>query len=88
MRADVDLTGQAPSLIVFVERAHIIICCEQIEQTGRGPKPNGKHVHLGMTAADAMLLLAQLKEAQARLGLPDNSALIREIPISPAKFRN
>ena len=45
---------------------------------------SGKFVRLGMTAADAMRLLALLKGVQKQLGLPDEPGIVESVLV-PAK---
>jgi hypothetical protein len=88
MKADIDLTGRTPDLIVFHDGSQVIIRCEQVEQTTEGPKPNGKIIHLGLTAADAMRLLNHLSEARRRLQLEAVPTGSQQTIVPPSKKRH
>ena len=88
MQADVELSGRSPSLVVKKDGSQIVIRCEKVDHLPDGPRASGKYIHLGMTAADAMLLLAQLKEAQRRQVLLDPGVRPAMITIPSEKDRN
>jgi hypothetical protein len=88
MEADLDLSGCNPALIVSKNNSQIVIRCEQVTHVPSGPQRTGKYIHLGMTAADAMLLLAQLKEAQRRQVLPDPPGQPTMTDVPPEKDRH
>ena len=88
MQVDVELSGRSPSLVVKRDGSQIVIRCEKVDHLPDGPRASGKYIHLGMTAADAMVLLAQLKEAQRRQALrePDGQPIMIDVP--PSKDHN
>ena len=73
MKADLNLVGTEPSLIVESNRERVIIQATLIEfpEGAEFGKKSEKYIHLGMTVADAMHLLANLKFVQQRYGWPD-----------------
>jgi hypothetical protein len=88
MKADIELSGYAPDLIVGRDGSQIVIRCQQVAQTTEGPKLNGKIIHLGMTAADAMRLLDHLSEARRRLRPKDLPTSSQETVVPPEKDRH
>jgi hypothetical protein len=84
-----DLSGYRPDIIGNPKNPNqLIIRCEMVDHSGGSSKLTGKYIHLGMTAADSMRLLALLSAAQKQLGLPAHSEEATYIVVPPAKDRN
>ena len=91
MASDVehDLRGQHPDIIRNPKNPNqLFIRCEMVDHSGGAPKPTGKYIHLGMTVADSMRLLALLSAVQKQLGLPAHSGKATYTVVPPAKDRN
>jgi hypothetical protein len=80
MQADFDITGYAPDLVVGKNGRQAIIRCEIVDQPSEGPRRSGKYIHLGLTAADAMRLLAHLQGAQKQFGWPIPQGIMIDVP--------
>jgi hypothetical protein len=84
-----DLSGYRPDIIGSAKNPNqLIIRCEMIDHSQGSSKLTGKYIHLGMTAADSMRLLALLSAAQKQLGLPAHSEKATYTVVPPAKDRN
>jgi hypothetical protein len=84
-----DLSGYQPDIIGNPKNPNqLIIRCEMVDHSGGSSKRTGKYIHLGMTVADSMRLLALLSAAQQQLGLPAPSADVKYTVVPPAKDRN
>jgi hypothetical protein len=88
MNDPIELTAHAPQLMVSRDGSQIIIRCQQVEQTAEGPKLNGEYIHLGMTWADGVRLLALLLEAQKQAGQPQPTAQVSVTDVPPVRSRN
>jgi hypothetical protein len=75
-------------VIVMAPGAQQLEIAELVDHSGPEARRSGRFVHLKTTLVDAMQLLALLKEAQRRLGLPDYPDSATMIPVPPAKDRN
>jgi len=65
----------------------IVILGELVKYDPVG-RPSGKYIRLGMTVADAMRLLALLKDVQKQLGLPDELPHVQSMQVPPRTDRN
>jgi hypothetical protein len=84
-----DLSGYRPDIIGSPKNPNqLIIRCEMVDHSGGSSKRTGKYIHLGMTAADSMRLLALLLAAQKQLGLPSHSDEATYTVVPSAKDRN
>ena len=84
-----DLSGYQPDIIGNPKNPNqLIIRCEMVDHSGGIPKRTGKYIHLGMTAADSMRLLALLSAVQKQLGLPDHPGETKYIVVPSKKDRN
>ncbi len=88
-KRDHDLVGCDPVILMSsADAAQIEIRTELIDHSGLVARRSGRFVHLGISLADAMQLLALLKGLQKQLGLPDHAGPVRGISVPPAKDRN
>lgn len=80
-----DLSIVAPDVVS--NRTQIAIQGELVEFDPVARR-SGKYVRLGMTAADAMRLLALLKGIQKQLGLPDEAGQVEGGFVPPKRDQN
>jgi hypothetical protein len=84
-----DLSGYRPDIIGNPKNPNqLIIRCEMVDHSEGESKLTGKYIHLGMTVADSMRLLALLSAAQKQLGLPPHSGDATYTVVPPSKDRN
>ena len=84
-----DLSGYHPDIVGNPNNPNqLIIRCEMVDHSGGPSKLTGKYIHLGMTTADSMRLLALLSAAQKQLGLPSHSSDVKYEVVPPARDRN
>jgi hypothetical protein len=64
-----NLVGTDINVMVGPARPNqVILRCEKVSHASGTGKRTGKYIHLGMTAADAMRLLAMLSAVQKKFG--------------------
>lgn len=87
LEAEFDLVGVSPDLITKPDGKQVMIRCERVAHDP-APRRTGKHIHLGMTPADAMRLLAQLQLAQQQFGWPIHPGGAVFVAVPPDRQKN
>jgi hypothetical protein len=72
----------SPGVAVQADLRHVALTFKVFQQDPAHPEPSESKIHLGMTTETAMNLLALLKFAQERFGLPESSGPVslHEVP--------
>ena len=84
---DFDFTCYAPDLLTPLDGSQVIIRAEVVVHDPVA-RQSGKHIHLGMTPADAMRLLAQLRSVQQQFAWPDASGQGETIVVPPEREKH
>lgn len=87
-KVDHDLSGISPDIIIDPRKPNQMILRSELVGHHPTTRRTGRFVHLGMTAADAMRLLALLKDVQKQQGWADPVDPVQSTAVPPAKDRN
>lgn len=87
-KLDHDLAGCDPHVLMTPGGSHVEIRAQLVDHSGPQPQRTGRFVHLSVSTADAMRLLALLKDVQKQRALPDFDQPTEMILTPPAKDRN
>lgn len=87
IKADIDLVGVDPDVVVPPSGAQVMLSLEQVVHDPVARR-SGKRILLGMRPVDAMRLLAQLQLAQRQFGWPDHPAGAQMIQVPPDRQKS